>query len=172
MQNNIKKLINISALGFLGLVFPLSSFAICPVCAIAVGAGVGFSRWMGVDDTITGVWIGAFIASLIGWTINWLNKINIRFYGRKILVTLLYYVFLIVPLYYWQMIGDPANKICCLDKLVFGIIVGTLAFIVSVIGFNYLKKHNNGQTYFRGQKIILPVAVLLICSLVLYFITK
>ncbi len=35
-----------------------SAQAICPICTIAVGAGVGFSRYLGIDDTIAGLWIG------------------------------------------------------------------------------------------------------------------
>ena len=42
------------------------ALALCPVCAIAVGAGIGVSRWLGVDDTITGVWVGGLIVSFGG----------------------------------------------------------------------------------------------------------
>ncbi len=50
----------------------------CPVCTIAVGAGIGLSRWLGVDDLISGLWIGGLIVSLIGMTILWLNKKNLK----------------------------------------------------------------------------------------------
>ena len=43
----------------LGLFFAIPAKAICPVCTVAVGAGIGLSRWLGIDDSITGLWIGA-----------------------------------------------------------------------------------------------------------------
>jgi hypothetical protein len=43
---------------FAGLFFAETASAICPLCTIAVGAGVGLSRWIGVDDAVTGLWIG------------------------------------------------------------------------------------------------------------------
>ena len=51
-----------------------SSYAICPICTLAVGAGVGLSRWLGVDDTVTGLWIGGLTVSMILWTIFWADK--------------------------------------------------------------------------------------------------
>ena len=70
----------ISFLVILGSLFMAkTSLAVCPVCTVAVGAGVGLSRWLGVDDLITGTWIGGLLVSMIWWTIDWLNKKNIRF---------------------------------------------------------------------------------------------
>ena len=59
--------------------FVVSSYAICPLCTIAVGAGVGLAQWLGVDDTATGIWIGGLTVSLIGWTIYWFDGKNIAF---------------------------------------------------------------------------------------------
>jgi len=48
--------------------------AICPVCTVTVGAGIGLSRWLGIDDSITGLWLGAFLLSISLWTIDWLDR--------------------------------------------------------------------------------------------------
>jgi hypothetical protein len=149
-----------------------SALAICPICAIAVGAGVGLSRWLGIDDTITGLWIGALIVSSIAWTINWMNKKNIRFKGRKILLTLMYYLVIIVPLYWKGIIGHIYNKIWGIDKLIFGIIIGSVVFLASVLWYQNLKKKNNDKAYFPFQKVAMPVGFLAIFSAILYFLTK
>jgi len=65
--------------------FTKKALAVCPICTVVIGAGVGLSRWLGIDDTISGLWIGGLIISMIVWTINWLGKKNIRFKGRNIL---------------------------------------------------------------------------------------
>jgi len=143
--------------------------AVCPVCTVAVGAGLGLAEWLGIDDTISGLWIGALIVSLSLWTINWLNGKEIRFKGRKILIFLGYYIIVIGPLWLKGKIGHPGSKLCGVDKLLLGIILGSVIFSASVILHNYLRKRNGGQSYFKGQKIALAVAPLIIASLILYF---
>ena len=44
--------------------------AVCPVCTIAIGAGLEGMRMLGVKDILTGIWAGGLTVSLIGWTAN------------------------------------------------------------------------------------------------------
>jgi len=163
----------ILVLAFLLLV-PLTSakaiVPICIVCTAAVSAGVGLSRWLGVDDTITGLWIGALTLSVALWTINWLTGKKIKFFGRQPLVVVLYYTTLIWPLYHYNLAGHYLNKLCGVDKLILGITVGSLAFVASLILNEYLKKKNNGKVYFPFQKVVMPVGILLLLSLAFYLI--
>lgn len=144
--------------------------AICPVCAIAVGAGVGLSRYFGVDDTITGLWIGALIISMSIWTIEWLTKKKIKFYGQKTITVIAYYLFSVGPLYYNEIIGHPFNKLWGIDKLVLGIFVGSILFLGGVALNGWLKKMNNNKVFFPFQKVIIPVSMLLLGSAIFYFI--
>jgi nitrate reductase NapE component len=153
-------------------VLPTLAYAICPLCTVAVGAGIGFSEWLGIDDTITGLWVGGFTASLVIWTIGWLNKKNIHFYGRKILVAFLFYFFTIWPLYQMKIVGHPLNRLWGMDKLILGIIIGTIAFAVGCISYAILKKHHGNKAYFPLQKVVMPVLPLVILSFVFYFVTR
>lgn len=153
-------------------VFPDRAFAICPVCTIAVGAGVGFSRYLGVDDAVIGLWIGGLTVSMIMWTINWLNKKKIKFYGRKIITTLAYYGLIVIPLFYTGIMGHALNKMWGVDKLLIGIIFGSVFFFIFALGYQYLKKRNNNHAYFPFQKVAMPVAPLIILTIVFYFITR
>lgn len=146
-----------------------SALAVCPVCTVAVGAGLGLAQWLGIDDSISGLWIGALIVSMSIWTINWLNGKEIRFKGRKILVFLAYYLIVILPLYWKEMIGHPMNRLCGIDKLMFGIILGTVLFAAGVLFHNFIRKKNGDKSYFKGQKIAAAIAPLLIASAILYF---
>ena len=131
---------------------------------------MGLAQWLGIDDSISGLWIGALIVSMSIWTINWLNAKNIKFIGRKILVFAAYYLVVIWPL--WQkgfIAKNPLNTICGMDKLLFGVILGSVLFSAAVIALNILLKKNEGKSYFKGQKIALPVGLLVIASLVLYY---
>jgi hypothetical protein len=163
----MKKILGIATIAF--LILPRMTFAVCPVCTVAVGAGLGLAEWLGIDDAISGLWIGALIVSMSIWTINWMNRKNIRFKGRKILVFVGYYAIVIVPLWLNGKIGHPFNKFCGVDKLLFGIILGGILFTIAALHHEYLKKKNGGKSYFKGQKIAAPVVILLLASLVLYY---
>jgi hypothetical protein len=145
---------------------------ICQVCTLAVGAGVGFSRYLGIDDTVSGVWVGGLIVLMIMWTINWLDKKNIHFKGRKIITILSFYLLTVTPLYLTGFIGHPLNKIWGVDKLLLGIIVGSLGLFLADIWYLDLKAKNGGHAYFPFQKVAMPVGTLLILSLIFYFLTR
>lgn len=149
-----------------------SASAVCPVCTLAVGAGIGLSRWLGIDDAITGIWIGALIVSISTWTINWMNKKNYRFKGRKILITAGYYLIIVIPLYWNGIMGHQFNKILGIDKILFGIIAGSIIFLASTWWYEKLKKKNNDKAHFPFQKVAMPVGFLAIASFIFYFITK
>jgi hypothetical protein len=159
---------------FLGLFsfFAFSAKAVCPVCVVAIGSGVGLCRWLGIDDTISGLWIGGLVVSIILWTLDWMNKKNFRFKFRNILIWALYYVLIIWPLFSFNIMGHPLNKVWGMDKLLVGIIAGSIIFLFSVFLNGSLKKKNGGKVYFYYQKVIIPVVLLLIFSFIFYFVIK
>jgi hypothetical protein len=157
--------------------FSKVALAVCPVCTVAVVGGIELSRYLGVDDSITGLWIGGLTVSLIFWTIDWFNKKNIRFKGRKILVTLGYYLLVVLPLYLLKIIHlhIPRYKTFCgcgIDKMSVGIASGSIVFLIGVLVYEYLKKKNNGHAHFPFEKIVFPIAPLIILSIIFYFLTK
>ena len=175
MGNNMKKLsIYLLLIFVVSFLFAKKALAVCPICTIAVGAGVGLSRWLGIDDAITGLWVGGLIVSMITWTESWLEKKNILFKGRIFVNILGYYTLIIIPLYYSGIIGNPLNTLCAcgLDKLLFGIIAGSLAFWFGASWYFHLKEKNNGHAYFPFQKVVMPVSPLIILSIIYYFLTK
>jgi len=136
---------------------------VCAICTATVATCVGLSRYLGVDDTISGVWIGACLVSLVSWIVHFLNKKNIRFKFRKIIVASLTYFFVLYPLFFFKIIGHPLNKYRYLkiDKLVFGTLSGSLVFLLSQIIINR-------RRFFRFQKVVIPAFFLLILSLYFY----
>jgi len=158
----------LSALAGLSLV--TSAQAVCPVCTVAVGAGIGLSRWLGVDDIVTGVWVGGLIVSVTIWTLDWLGKKKLRFQGDQTSVAALYYLFALVPLWYSGLIGHPLNTLWGVDKLILGTGAGSVAFVLAARMHEVLKKKNGGKSYFPFQKVALPVSALAATSLIAYLI--
>jgi hypothetical protein len=154
-----------------------SVLAVCPLCVVAVGAGVEFSRWLGIDDTISGLWIGGLIVSLIMWTIDWLNRKKISFKGKEAAAALTWYLLTIIPLYMAGFIGNQANAFFNLygfnfGKMFLGIIVGSIAFWWGADWYFYLKEKNKGRAYFPFQKVVMPISPLILLSIIFYFLTK
>ncbi|MBI2054338.1 MAG: hypothetical protein HYT36_03325 [Candidatus Staskawiczbacteria bacterium] len=161
----------------MGLIFAKEALAVCPLCAIAVGSGIGFSRWIGVDDSVTGLWIGGLIVSMIAWTISWFDKKNIRFKGKTILAVFGFYIITVVPLYFYGLLGNVQNSLFnwgffYFDKLTIGIIAGSSAFYFGASLYYFLKEKNQGKAYFPFQKVVMPVSPLIILSLIFYYLTK
>lgn len=143
----------------------------CPVCIVVVSAGVGLSRWLGIDDAISGVWIGALTVAVSLWTVNWLKKKHISFKWMDIAVLLAYYIMVIVPLEWSGIMGNPANRLGGIDKIMFGFLFGSIGLTAGVAWYDYVKI-KNGKAHFPFEKVVAPVAPLILFSLIFYFITR
>ena len=144
---------------------PLIARAVCPVCTIAVASGVGLSRYLGIDDIITGLWIGGLMISMTIWTIDWLQKKHIRFPGRNFIVILIYLALIILPLYFSGFFSHAASCVCGINKLLLGIINGALGFWAGAEWYQVLKIHHGNRAYFPFQKVVMPILPLIILSL-------
>ena len=136
----------------------------CQICTLAVGAGLGLSRWLGVDDLVSGVWVGGLILSSSLWFYSWLSKkypkLHTTFY--MLLTTTSMYILSLVPLAWTGIL---------INKLVVGIVIGSLAFLLGV-GTDKKVRKIKGRQLFNYQKVVFPIALLLISSLTLWIITK
>jgi hypothetical protein len=156
------------------VLLPAKALAVCPLCTVVVGACLGISEWLGIDDAVTGIWFGGLTVSMIIWTIDWLERKNIKFKFRAGVTIVSYYLLMIVSLYYQRIIGQPLNQLssCLLDNLMFGFVSGSIAFYAGVVWYEFLKKKNNNKAYFPFQKIVMPVVPLIILTITYYFLTK
>jgi len=176
MLKTFKKIFKITIITsiFFGFSTKLS-LAVCPVCTIAVGAGLGLSRFLGIDDLVIGIWLGGFLTSFSLMSSNWLNKKDYFKKIKKIYLDLgnyiLYILITFLPLHFTGITGHPLNKILGVDKLLIGTFIGTLVFLVSVLLDNKLRAKYKKQ-FINYQKVIIPVSLLAIISLIFYFITR
>ena len=145
--------------------------AFCPICTVAVAGGVGLSRWLGIDDTVTGIWIGALVVSAIMWTNNWLASRGVEFPGFKIVTALLYYAMVFIPFYKYEILGHKMNRLWGIDKLALGTAIGSVAFLLGVFSYNLIKQ-KRGKAHFHFQKIVMSILPAVILSVVFYFITR
>lgn len=146
--------------------------AVCPLCTVALAGGLEITRILGVDDTIAGLWIGGLIVSFSLWLADWLSKKKLFQNGWREFVSLVLFYLLTLPFLFWsKMIGIPGNKFLGVDKIIFGLILGSLVFGFGVIFERYLKKINGGKVIIYYQKVLIPLFLLTIASLVLFLVT-
>jgi len=155
-----------------GLFSASSASAICPVCTVAVGAGIGLSRYFGIDDSVTGLWIGGLTVSMILWTIEWMKKKKYSFRGDMAVIVLGYYALIVAPLFTKGIFGHPLNKLWGVDKLMLGIVIGSIAFFAGGMTHFHHKRKNDDKVYFPFQKVVFSITPLIILSIIFYLITK
>jgi hypothetical protein len=160
----------------------------CPVCTVTVIAGLGISRFLGIDDLITSIWIGAFILSLSFITIDWIEKSKWRekIYKHvckfkcgmtenqalKFWTILIMYALVFVPLFFTHTIGLVRNTLWGIDKIVLGTVVGSVVFLIGAWADKRVRKMRDGKQFFIFQKVVFPVVSLILASVVFYFLTK
>lgn len=144
----------------------------CPICTVTVVAGLGISRLLGIDDVISSFWIGAFILSLSFVTVAWIHKkwpkLMTKYYTLPTFV--LMYLFVLIPLKLGGTIGIVGNTIFGIDKIIFGITLGSGALLLGAFADRFQRRKFK-KIFFPFQKVVFPVVALIILSVVFYYVT-
>lgn len=138
--------------------------AVCPVCTVAVGAGLEGARLLGVDDVITGIWAGGLTLSLFFWTAGWLKKHGVHSAFWQIVVPFVGYYALLGMVYFMPGITFGANTLWGIDRFMLGTIVGTVAFWLGARWYVKIKRENGGHAKFAFQKVVVPLSFLMVAT--------
>jgi len=143
----------------------------CPLCTIAVATGLGVSRWLKIDDTITSLWAGALVAGLTLWTDAFFTQKKWLFPGKILVIALIYFALILIPLYWTSAIGHWSNSLWGIDRFSLGTIIGAVGLAASLVLHQSLRKRV-GRSYFPLQRVVLPVGALLLLSGMFYYVTR
>lgn len=168
---NKKNLVIVSLVSSINILWVSITQAICPVCVLGVTSGLGLARWLKIDDTITGLWIGGVTVAVLLWTIDWFKKKNIHFTGIELLTTVIFYVLIFWPLRSLETIGNQYHTIWGIDKLILTISLGSIIFFVFEKWYRSMRA-KRGKSLFRYQKVVWPLIPLTLLSIFFYFVTK
>lgn len=172
----MKKIITCLLGVFAGLIlFTSAADAVCPVCTIAIGAGLEGMRMLGVKDVLTGIWAGGLTMSLIGWTANYMKKHNVR-NAFWYLLNVLVYISLLFSVYFVPA-GHPIvkwwdNCMWGIDQFLLGTFVGSVTFILMELWYLRIKRNNGGHALFPFQKVVMPFGGLAIMTGIFWLIIK
>ena len=141
----------------------------CPICTIAIDAGVGVAQKMGVPVAIVGLWAGALLTLLGYWLIKFFDKRGWKFWGRKALL-----IGLSVAMIVFAYVGDIDYSpqwfmgFIYIDPILFGTLVGMILFILVEKLYERMKAKNGGHAHFPFERVVLPVVALALASWVMY----
>lgn len=141
----------------------------CPICTIAIGAGVGVAQKLGVPVAIVGLWAGALLTLFGYWLVKFFDKRGWKFWGRNALL-----IGLSVAMIAFAYVGDidysPQWFMGCIyiDPILFGTLVGMILFVLVEKLYERMKAKNGGHAHFPFERVVLPVVALALASWVMY----
>src|SRR3989344_3325964 len=160
------KLFMVLAMAITSLVlWPPKVMAHCPLCTAAVGSGLVIARSMGIDDSIVGIWVGAFIISTALWLDKFLSKRFRKIPFQSWIITVAFFLLTVIPFYFSNLITFEYTLLG-IDRLLFGTIAGC---ILTLASFSISKKIRSSQNkpLVPFQSIIFTVMVLVISNFAL-----
>lgn len=149
------------------MIFIKEIYAQCPVCIVTVGGGMLLAKKLGIDDFLISIWISGLNTAISFWLAS---KLKIKFLKNPVILSL---ILLLLTLFYFQFtnqIGAITNKLLNIDKIILGQILGLLIMFLGIFIDKFTRIKNNGKILFPYQKVIFPVACLIISTLIFKFV--
>ena len=146
----------------------------CAVCTVAVAASLEIARYFGVDDSVVGIWSGAFLALVGYWMIAWFDKKKWHFPGRDFWLIALSVA--MIGFMYVDGLGYEALSynpepilIFFMDPFLFSVLLGAITLILSNRFYQWMKAKNGGHAHFPFEKVAVPVGALALLSVLFYY---
>ncbi|MCL4384638.1 hypothetical protein M1116_04235 [Patescibacteria group bacterium] len=158
-------LVNLFAFTFL-LAAP--ALAHCPLCVAGAAAGLTLSRLLGVDDSITGIWLAAFLGATSFWFTTFTLR-KLKFPLKKPLVYLLIFLSTLWSFYQFKLISTHNGDLFGLPRLTFGLLLGGAFFyLVDFLDALAIKLHHG--IFFPYQRVVVSLGSLWALSLTVYLL--
>ena len=148
--------------------FTREALAHCPLCVAGAGVGLSLANSLGIDDSITGVWIGAFLGAVSFWTEAFLYKKKIKNVLIRPLLYLVIFASTIWSFYQFNLVNRMV-QLFGLDKLIFGIISGGAVFYLADFVDDWVIKRA-GKVFVPYQRIYVSLGSMLVLSILTYIL--
>jgi hypothetical protein len=151
------------------LVFPGTALAHCPLCVVGAGAGLSISRFLGIDDAITGVWIAALLGASSLWMARLIKKEYIP--QQEVIIYITTFALTLWSFYAFNLADGHMGTLFGVTKITFGIIVGGVVFYLIEV-LNALIKKIKGKVLFPYQPIVFSLGAMVILSLLIHVLVN
>ncbi|HAP37300.1 hypothetical protein A2574_02430 [Candidatus Shapirobacteria bacterium RIFOXYD1_FULL_38_32] len=146
----------------------------CPVCIVTVGGGMFLAQRLGIDDLLVSIWISALntaIAFYLAPKINSgvrRNKI-LQIFANPWILSILLYLTTILYFQFTNQLGVSTNKLLGFDKIFLGQTIGLLTMFAGNYLYSYFKTKNGNKALFPYSKVVFPVGMVLLITLIFKF---
>lgn len=147
--------------------FSAPTSAQCPVCIVTVGGGMFLAKRLGIDDFLVSLWIAGLNTAISFWIAP---KIKSRFFGSPIVFSFITYGLTLSYFIFTQQTGSISNQIIGLDKIIFGQTLGLFIWFLGIFVDRYSRKLHGGKILFPYQKVVFPVGILILLTILFKFI--
>lgn len=161
----MKKLYYSFPLSLFGLFFAKPVSAHCPLCVAGAGAGLTLSRFLGIDDSITGIWIAAFLGATALWIANSIRKKHVPL--QSALIYIVVFATTLWSFYKFNLVNNHAGLIMGVPKITFGILSGAVVFYLIDVLNNLIKK-TKGKVLFSYQPIVFSLGAMVLLSFAMF----
>ena len=144
------------------LLLATPTWAQCPVCIVTVGGGMYLAKKLGIDDFLVSLWISGLNTAISFWAAT---KIKHRLFGSPIVLSIIMLALTLVYFIFTDQTGGVANKVIGLDKIIFGQVLGMFIWFLGIFVDRYSRRLNDGKIIFPYQKVIFPLGILLIFTI-------
>jgi len=144
-------------------------YAQCPVCIITVGGGMFIAQKLGIDDFLVALWISGLNTAISFWLATKFKNIFLK---KPLILSL---IMLGLTLFYFistNQTGIATNKILGLDKIIFGQILGLFIWLLGIFIDRRSRKLNGDKILFPYQKVVFPISILIIFTLLFKLLFK
>lgn len=139
------------------------AYAQCPICVITVGGGLLIAKKLGIDDLLISIWISGLNTAIAFWIANSIKK---KILNNPILWSVFLFITSILYFYYSKQMGHLGNTLFGIDKILLGMTIGMLVIFLANIIDMVVRKNNKGKVLFPYQKVVVPLFLLLVFTLI------
>lgn len=150
--------------------FISSVYAQCPVCVVTVGGGLLLAKKLGIDNLLTALWISGLNTAISFWFVTFVKKPKIL--KNPLLWTLLMYGGTIAYLYGTKQMLNGGGTFLGVDKVLVGLFVGMIVWLLGIGIDKLIRKYNKGKVLFFYQKVIVPLVLLTLTSILFSMLIK
>lgn len=150
--------------------FISSVYAQCPVCVVTVGGGLLLAKKLGIDNLLTALWISGLNTAISFWFVTFVKKPKIL--KNPLLWTLLMYGGTIAYLYSTNQMFNGGGTFLGIDKVLVGLFTGMVVWLLGIGTDKLIRKYNKGKVLFFYQKVIVPLVLLTLTSILFSVLIK
>lgn len=134
----------------------------CPVCIVTVGGGLLLAKKLGMDSLLTALWISGLNTALSFWFVSFIRKP--KFLKNPFIWTTIMFISTYIYLVSTRQMYHKNDTFIHVDKVLMGLIVGTLVWLLGIGVDKLIRKFNGGRILFSYQKVIIPLTLLVMAT--------